>query len=319
MRGIYTSLLFMAILLSLLAASRLVFDIDYIGILWRSEKKPTRAKNYSDLLKEQRRREILKTKPNLKERISKRVIQVIELSEFDININRFIYYSLLFSSIGIFIGMFLRNPILMVILGGLTSVIPFLYIQNKASSKYDLIEEMLPSVMGNIIAQYMHESDIVIAIEKKLDQIPQPLNRYFTACVNEVQRLNKDTATALRGLGEKVDNYYFLEFVKLAIQAEEQGQNLKYTMVTIPEDMRDVQQEQAKFDLIRKKYNREFVATIVFLPLNLMILRFGYKAYYDLLVYDIRGKISLGLIVVILIIISYKQYVDNKPIKVELD
>lgn len=319
MREIYTSLLTISILVSLLAASRLVFGTDLMGILWRWEGKPARAKNYSDLLKEQRRREILKTKPKLKERVYKRVIQTIALSELDISANRFIYLSLLFSSIGIFTGMLLRNPILMVVLGGLTSVIPFLYIQNKASSKYCLIEEMLPSVMGNIIAQYMHESDIITAIEKKLDQIPQPLNRYFTSCVNEVQRLNKDTASALRGLGERVDNHYFQEFVKLAIQAEEQGQNLKYTMATIPEDMRDVQQEQAKFDLIRKKHNREFAATIVFFPLNLMLLRFGYKAYYDLLVHDTRGKISLGLIAIILIIVSYKQYVDNRPIKIELD
>lgn len=319
MINIYSFILFLAIVAFLLTVNKLVFQIDYIGLFLRGDKKSSRAKNYSDILKEQRRREILKSKPNLKERVLKRIVLAIELSELDLRLDRFIYYSLLFSSIGISVGIFLRNPILMVILGGLTSGIPFLYIQNKASTKYALIEEMLPSVMGNVIAQYMHESDIIIAIEKKLDQIPQPLNRYFTGCVNEVQRLNKDTATALRGLGEKVDNYYFLEFIKLAIQAEEQGQNLKYTMVTIPEDMRDVQQEQAKFDLIRKKYNREFIATIIFLPLNLMILRFGYKAYYDLLVYDIRGKISLGLITIILIIISFKQYVDNKPIKVELD
>ncbi len=315
----YRLIVMLSLLVVLLVSCRLIFNVDYAGILSTGSTRGKRTRNYSHILREQRRREILNAKPTLKERILKRVTLALELSESSIKLRQFLTYSFSFSSLGILTGMLLRNPILMVVLGGLTSTIPFLYIHNKAKSRLSQIEYMLPSVMGIIIAQYLHESDIIIAIEKKLDQIPQPLNKYFTVCVNEVQCLNKDTITALRNLGERVDNYYFKEFIKLAIQAEEQGQDLKYTMVTIPEDMRDLQQEQDKFDLIRKKYNREFIATLVFMPLNLLILRFGYRDYYDLLVYDIRGKISLGIIVLMLIVISYKQYVDNRPIKIELE
>ncbi len=316
---LYRLIVILSLLVVLLASGRLIFNADYIGILSSGGTKGKRTRNYSHILREQRRREILNAKPTLRERLLRRVTQTLELSETNIRLQQFISYSLILSSLGISMGMLLRNPILMVILGGLTSAIPFLYIHNKAKNRLSQIEYMLPSVMGIIIAQYLHESDIIIAIEKKLDQIPHPLNKYFTVCVNEVQCLNKDTITALRNLGDRIDNYYFKEFIKLAIQAEEQGQDLKYTMVTIPEDMRDLQQEQDKFDLIRKKYNREFIATLIFMPLNLLILRFGYRDYYDLLIYDVRGKISLGIIVLILIFISYKQYVDNRPIKIELD
>ncbi|WP_026478380.1 type II secretion system F family protein [Alkaliphilus transvaalensis] len=315
----YRLMITLSMLILLVTISKLIFNFDIVGLFVKVDVRDKRIKNYSDILKEQRRREILNSKPGLKERVLKRVTMAIELSEVDLSISQFITYSLLFSSIGVFIGLFLRNPILMVILGGLTSLLPFVFIHNKAKSKFALIDELLPTVMGIIIAQYLHETDIIIAIEKKLEQIPAPLNRHFTSCINEVQVLNKDTVTALKNLGDKIENYYFNEFIKLAIQAEEQGQNLKFTMVSIPEDMRDVQQEQSKFDLIRKKYNREFIATIVFMPINLMLLRFGYRDYYNLLVYDVRGKISLGIIAIGLIIVSYKQYMDNKPIKIEID
>jgi len=317
--NLYRVIIVLSSLILLLVLCRLLLNVDYIGIVSRRSHSRKRLRNYSNILREQRRKEIIKAKPTLKERLLKRVALTIELSESKVKLQRFISYSILCSSLGAIIGMLLRNPLLMIILGALTSSIPFLYMYNRARAKFLLIESMLPSVMGIIIAQYLHESDIIIAIEKKLDQIPQPLNKYFMICVNEVQALNKDTVTALRNLGDRVDNYYFKEFIKLAIQAEEQGQDLKYTMVTIPEDMRDVQQEQEKFDLIRRKYNREFIATLIFMPLNLMILRFGYKDYYDLLIFDVRGKLSLGLIVLILIFMSYKQYLDNKPIKIELD
>ena len=319
MLAVYRFIIILALLIMLITILTVVFKMNCFSVFNGGELKNRRVKNYSNVLKEQRRREILNAKPTLREKTLKKVKMAIGLSELDIKLQKFFTYSLVFSVLGVMVGLYLRNPILIVILGALTSTIPFLYINSKARARMDLIEDLLPSVMGNIIAQYLHESDIVIAIEKKLDQIPQPLNKYFTVFVNEVQCLNKDTITALKNLAEGIDNYYFKEFIKLAIQAEEQGQQLKYTMVTIPEDMRDVQQEQAKFDLIRKKYNREFLATIIFLPLNLMILRYGYRDYYDLLIYDVRGKISLGIIVLILVIISYKHYIDNKPIKIELD
>ena len=319
MINFYRAIIVLNLLILQLVLCRLIFNADYIGIISTKDSTSKKLRNYSNILREQRRKEIIKAKPTLKERLLKRVALTIELSEYDIKLRQFIVYSMLFSSLGVFIGMLLRNPLLMVILGGLTSTVPFVYMYNRARTKFIMIESILPSVMGIIIAQYLHESDIVIAIEKKLDQIPQPLNKYFMICVNEVQCLNRDTVTALQNLGDRIDNYYFREFIKLAIQAEDQGQDLKYTMVTIPEDMRDVQQEQEKFDLIRKKYNREFIATLIFMPLNLIILRFGYKDYYDLLVFDVRGKLSLGVIVLILIFMSYKQYLDNKPIKIELD
>lgn len=315
----YRSILIISLFVSLLLIGKIVFRIDVLSLFSSTKKVDKRVKNYSAILKEQRRREILRSKPTFKETLLKRINLTIDLSEIDMTLDKFIMYSLACSSIGIIVGTILRNPLLMAILGLLTSSFPFVYMQNKAKTKFQLIDDLLPSVMGNIIAQFLHESDIVTAVAKKLDQIPDPLNKYFVTFVNEVQILNIDTVTALRNLGDKADNYYFKEFIKLAIQTEEQGQNLKYTMVTIPEDMRDVQQVQVDFDLTRKKYNREFIATIIFFPLNLLILRFGYKAYYDLLVYDFRGKIALGLIAIVLVGISYKMYLDNKPIKVELD
>ncbi|WP_151861451.1 type II secretion system F family protein [Alkaliphilus pronyensis] len=316
---LYRIIIIMAMFFSLFKLGGMLLNVEVASLLLPVKKTDKRVKNYSEILKEQRRREILRSKPSISENIKKKIVLTIELSGMDVTLNRFLKYSIGFSSIGIIAGYVLRNPIMMIILGLLSSAIPYIYIQNKAKVKFQLINQLLPSVMGNIIAQFLQESDIVTAVIKKLDQIPEPLNKYFNSFVNEVQVLNVDTIKALEHLEEKIDNYYFKEFIKLAIQTEKQGQQLKYTMVTIPEDMRDLQQVQGDFDLVRKKYNREFIATLIFFPLNLLILRFGYKGYYDLLVYDYRGKITLGAIAIILIVVSYKMYHDNKPVKVELD
>jgi tight adherence protein B len=288
-------------------------------ILKGKKKEKRRIENYEKILKENRRKEILRIKPNLRERLERKVKNTIELSEIELTLEKFLVYTLISSIAGIMGGMILRNPLLMIIFGCFTAVIPFFYIQEKAKRKFKVIEENLPTSLGNIIAQFMSEEDFVIAVEKKLDQLPNPLNKYFTSFVNEVQVLNINVVEALENLKDKVDNYYFKEFIDLAIQTEVQGEELKYTMMTIPEDLRDIQQVQGEFDLIRKKYIRNFVATLIFFPLNLLILRAGYRRYYDLIVYTAQGKIGLAVVVLIMIGCTYFLYKYNKPIRVEID
>lgn len=288
--------------------------------IFKSKKKNRqKIENYEKILKENRRKEILRIKPSLKERLEKKVKNTIELSEIQLTIDKFLFYTLIAGIPGVLGGMILRNPLLMLIFGAFTATIPFFYIQEKAKKKFRLIEENLPTSLGNIIAQFMSEEDFVIAVEKKLDQLPSPLNKYFTSFVSEVQVLNINVVEALENLKDKIDNYYFKEFIDLAIQTEVQGEELKYTMLTIPEDLRDIQQVQSEFDLIRKKYVRNFIATLIFFPLNLLILRAGYKRYYDLLVYTLQGKIGLAVVVLIMIGCIYFLYKYNKPIRVEID
>lgn len=294
-------------------------DDNFKVFLVKRKKDTQRIENFGKILKENRRKEILKLKPSIKERLVKKIKNAIELSEIELNLDRFIFYTLIACIPGLVSGMVLRNPILMIIFSILSATIPFFYIQEKAKKKFRIIEENLPTSLGNIIAQFMSEEDFVIAVEKKLDQLPNPLNKYFTSFVNEVQVLNIGVVEALENLKEKVDNYYFKEFIDLAIQTEVQGEELKYTMLTIPEDLRDIQQVQGEFDLIRKKYVRNFIATLIFFPLNLLILRVGYKRYYDLLVNTLQGKIGLTLVVLVLIGCVYFLYKYNKPIKVEID
>lgn len=288
--------------------------------IFKSKKKNRqKIENYEKILKENRRKEILRIKPSLRERLEKKVKNTIELSEIQLTLDKFLFYTLIAGIPGVLGGMILRNPLLMLIFGAFTATIPFFYIQEKAKKKFKLIEENLPTSLGNIIAQFMSEEDFVIAVEKKLDQLPSPLNKYFTSFVSEVQVLNINVVEALENLKEKIDNYYFKEFIDLAIQTEVQGEELKYTMLTIPEDLRDIQQVQSEFDLIRKKYVRNFIATLIFFPLNLLILRAGYKRYYDLLVYTLQGKIGLAVVVLIMIGCIYFLYKYNKPIRVEID
>lgn len=285
----------------------------------RNKKEKQKIQTYEKVLKENRRKEILRIKPSLRERLEKKVKNTIELSEIELNLDKFIFYTLIACIPGILGGMILRNPLLMIIFGAATSTIPFFYIQERAKKKFRVIEENLPTSLGNIIAQFMSEEDFVVAVEKKLDQLPSPLDKYFRIFVNEVQVLNISVIEALENLKERIDNYYFKEFIDLAIQTEVQGEELKYTMLTIPEDLRDIQQVQGEFDLIRKKYIRNFIATLIFFPLNLLILRAGYSRYYDLLVFSFHGKIGLSLIVLIILACVYFMIKYNKSIKVEID
>lgn len=318
-KSIITFSMFVAIFTFLCLILRLNSDKSFKVIFKSKKKQKRKIENYEKILRENRRKEILRIRPSLKERLEKKVKNTIELSEIQLTLEKFLFYTVTASIPGILGGMILRNPFLMIIFGVLTATAPFFYIQERAKKKFKIIEENLPTSLGNIIAQYMSEEDFVIAVEKKIDQLPNPLNRYFTTFVNEVQVLNISAVEALRNLKEKVNNYYFKEFIDLAIQTEVQGNELKYTMLTIPEDLRDIQQVQSEFDLIRKKYIRNFIATLIFFPLNLLILRAGYSRYYELLVYTLEGKIGLSVVVLILIGCIYLLYKYNKPIRVEID
>lgn len=320
---IYKLIIILSIFIAIFTLLYTVLGINkeqsFKSIFKKKKKDKQKIEDYEKILKENRRKEILRIKPSLKERLEKKVKNTIELSEIELSLEKFIFYTLGASMPGILGGMILRNPLLMIIFGAVTATIPFFYIQEKAKKKFKVIEENLPTSLGNIIAQFMSEEDFVIAVEKKLDQLPSPLNKYFTSFVNEVQVLNISVVESLKNLKEKIDNYYFKEFIDLAIQTEVQGEELKYTMLTIPEDLRDIQQVQSEFDLIRKKYVRNFIATLIFFPLNLLILRAGYRRYYDLLVYTFQGKIGLAIVVLIIIGCTYFLYKYNKSIEVEID
>lgn len=296
----------------------LLFGIEFkkvFKIKFKKEKKKN-ISAYRKELKKKRRNEILQNKESKITRIVNNIKSVIEFT--DTSLKQYIVYSIILALVGFFLGTFLNNIAISFILAILFASMPYFYLISKITKHNKLIKVQLIATLGAINTQFLNEDDFVVAVEKKLPNMPEETRKYFASFVNKVRVLNMNVVDALLELDSKIDNYHFHEYIQLAIQAEQGESGLKYTMQTIPIDMADIDRVQQDFNIGVENYKRDFMFRLITFPVTLLFLRTTYNEYYQFLTHHVIGKIYLIICLIMLIFLSYKFFKLNKDIEMEI-
>lgn len=200
------------------------------------------------------------------------------------------------------------------------SVVPYWYSQLKIARIGKDKDEKLLIVMSNIQSAYMKQNSFVNAVKEVLPNVPKPLNQYFKLFVDEVTLYGTDGCLipAMEKLALSVDNYFFSEYIQLAIQAERGEMSLKATMQSVPKDYQNYLAKNREFSAIVEDYNIQFLIRIIALPIMIGFLKVISEDFFRILTEHPIGKISFVLLIIIYMAaaVLYRHY--NKEIRLEL-
>ncbi|MCT4564975.1 MAG: hypothetical protein N4A68_11785 [Maledivibacter sp.] len=221
--------------------------------------------------------------------------------------------------LGYTIGIRLNNIGAAFILATVGTSLPYIYLTYVIEKKKKLMNKDLLMVMGNITSIYMNSNSFVTAVDEVVPTIPKTLYGQFKLFVDEIKYFGEDSfdEAAIR-LANSINNYFFYEYIQLAIQAEKGENGLKYTMKSVPVDYQAYLSRNEKFNRKVEKYNIQFLMMLCILPLAIKFLQVVSDDYYNILVNNIIGKVLLFLIIIVYIVASFLFRRYNKEVKLEL-
>lgn len=220
---------------------------------------------------------------------------------------------------GYMIGISLNNVGVAFLLAAVGTSLPYLYLTYIIDKKNKVKDKDLLIVMGNITSSYMNSNSFVTAVDEVLSTIPRSLYRYFKLFVDEIKYFGEDSFdnAAIR-LANQVNNYFFYEYMQLAIQAEKGESGLRYTMKSVPVDYQSYLERNERFNRQVEKYNIEFLLMLFIFPLSIKFLQLISKEYYEILINNYLGKLLLCILVIVYIASTFLFRKYNKEVKLEL-
>lgn len=252
-----------------------------------------------------RRRELLGKKENLFTRFKRNVEAITELTGTPIE--RYYRNANIAAAAGFAVGLFLRNPLLSLMLMPVFWLFPFAKLALEVQKHKKMLNDQLIDVLGSINSRFLAEPNFVLAVKKSLATMPPEALPYFKHFVEKVD-LNMDIVLALEELDQEIDNAFFHEWIRLAIQAAKGETGLRYTMMGIPQDMSDHKSQYDTFEIEIYEFRRDFAISVAAIPGTLLLMRFSMTTFYGYLTNGIVGKIYLALCVPAVLVLGYLFY-----------
>jgi len=233
----------------------------------------------------------------------------------------YVLVTLICGGAGYYIGAVIMNNLFAGLIIGVTfSVLPYWYSQYKINRIGKDKDEKLLIIMSNIQSAYMKNNSFVNAVKEVLPNIPEPLKKYFNLFVDEASIYATDGSiiASMEKLSISLDNYFFTEYMQLAVLAEKGDVSLKATMQSVPYDYQNYLQKNHEFASIVEEYNFQFITRILSIPLVIGFLRVVSKDFYNILTTHPLGKLSFVILLVVYVVsaILYRKY--NKEIRLEI-
>lgn len=323
----------MQIILSLLSA---IFFYQFLDLAFtkKEKKKETKKKldykTLSEMLeekavktsKEERDKifinTITKKEQSLKYRIKKKIFNAV-YSEFNqISLTAYIILTILSMLFGIYVSLIFNNIAVTFILAFGFLFVPYLAISYNNNKKRLDKDKKLQMVMGNLSTAYIRSKTFLEAVENNIDIIPDPLKKDFVFFVRDLKYMQSDKTNAMVELRDKINNAYFHRFMNLVINAELGEDNLKYTILGIPQDYKRYIDINNNFLREVRDKNKIFIITLACFPISLGIIRAMSSYYFEILTNTMLGKVTVTLILIILAIISILFIRINKPVEIKM-
>lgn len=258
-------------------------------------------------------------KLTLSQRIKAKINDVISNRNHSWGYLTFTIATLVSAFVGFMVGKSVNNLAISITLATVFSALPYFYLSVRIKIVEKDKDKKLLMVMGNIVATYMVKDSFPLSVKEVLPTIPNPLYRHFKLYVDEIMHFGEENfVKASERLANAINNYYFYEFMQLAVQSELGETGLKYTMKSIPVDYQRYLEKNEKYARIISDYNIDFFLRVMLLPLVVGFIKVVSDDYYNILTNNIIGKIILFGILVVYIVSAFIFMRCNKDIKLEV-
>lgn len=220
---------------------------------------------------------------------------------------------IVFTIIGVVIGIILHNILLCVVLGGIMTYVPVIIMKLKQYKYSMYINDQLQSAMNTVTTAYLKNDDINIAVKENLNRIDEPLNAIFREFVASNMFIDSDIVRNIRFMRSRVNNHFFHEWCDALILCQS-DRNVKYMLPTIIEEMSDVKNIQEEANTVMMQIYKEFGLVAGMVIANIPFMKLLNSDWFTYLTQTFPGKFIV-IITFIVIFISLIYVVKvNKPV-----
>lgn len=241
--------------------------------------------------------------------------RLIYRSEVKITYFEFLAISLFSGFIGWFLGDFLNNFIICIVLAVLFYYLPKIYLQFICDSVRAQINEQLEPALSQIIGLLPTKKTLVNACEACITNIDEPLKVFFTEFINNINNANRSFEESITDLARKIDTKPFNDFARLAIVHYKQGGDTVYAFSSIPETLRDIKmvqsEQESELDSL-KLLGYMFTALA---PFCYLYYYFTDKNNFGILTNSMAGKVISIIVLVITVVTILLVRKISKPVE----
>lgn len=239
--------------------------------------------------------------------------ETLKRSGIKCDFNKFFVICILSGVIGFIVGAILSNMYLAIIMCIGFCYIPMLYITLKQNTYNKIVSDMLEGALNSITTTYIQSGDIIRAIERVLDRIPQPLAGVFIEFLAETRFVNSNVVNAINNIKAKIDNQYYKQWCDTLIQCQF-DENIKYSLPSIIEKMSDLKRMQNEFDTMILDVYKNFISVISLGLIFLLMIYFMQRDWFIILFTTTPGKITIAINAGIILIGTIIIVKINSPI-----
>ena len=222
--------------------------------------------------------------------------------------------SLLLMTGGAVLGVLINNVFLIPALSAFFAIIPFVYVRNSLAKYEKHIKEELEITLQIITTSYIRSENIMAAVKENINDIKPPLQKHFTAFLSDVTYINSDISQAIRNLRKKVDDEIFHEWCDALIQCESDS-TLKDNLQPIIAKLADVRLVNSELSSMMAAVRMEYYTMVGLVVGNIPLLYVLNKDWYHTLIYELPGKITLGVCGAVIFVTYLFLLKFTKPIE----
>lgn len=253
-------------------------------------------------------------KPNF---IKKEIIEIEKILEITNRENKMpliFGISILMFTIGLCIATMFSNMFLVPVLSTGFLFVPFWWVKLSSNNYKKEINSELETALSVITTAYLRNEDIVTSVEETIENLNEPVYTVFKEFLTQVKVVNPDIIVGLRNLKEKVDNVVFKEWIDAMILCQN-DRNLKTVLVPIVRKLSDMRIVNLELESLVFEPRKEFLTMVSLVLFNIPLCRMLNKSWYETLMHNPIGQITLAVICTIIFISTGIVIKLTKPIE----
>lgn len=193
------------------------------------------------------------------------------------------------------------------------AMIPFVYVRSSLQTYKKHINEELETTLSIITTSYLRSEDIITAVKENVDYIKPPLKEHFQAFLSDASYVT-NTEQAIVNLKGKIDSNIFEDWCDALLQCQT-DRVLKDTLQPIVTRLTDVRIVNGEISAMMSSVKTEYFTMVAMVLGNIPLLYMLNKDWYDTLMYSIPGKVTLGIIGIVIVVTYLRLLKYTEPIE----
>ena len=224
--------------------------------------------------------------------------------------------SLILFSVGASVAVIFDNLFAVPIFAIGFMLMPFWYVRLSQSHFKKEIASEIETTLSVITTSYIRSEDIVTAIEENLPYLNYSIASVFKTFFYKVKMVNPDIPLALREMRDQIDNAIFKEWCDAMISCQH-DRSLKTVLNPIVSKLSDMRLVNGELENLVSEPRKEFITMQVLMVLNIPLLYFLNKDWYNVLMHSTPGKIILAICFAVMfvsmaLVIKFTQPIEYK-------